>query len=412
MRVVHINTSASGGAGIAARRLVQAQLKNGVRAAFLSRSLTIDFDGDEWNDPFFDYNRPPLIDRIAKRIGFIKTERPLLDEATRKLESLRSRLSFESASIPYTPFKLEEHPLVEQADVIHLHWVGQILDYPSFFENCKKPIVWTLHDMNPFMGLFHYRQDLLDNERHVSPWDEQVLAIKKQAYANVKKGAIVSPSKWLLQEAQNSGVLASFTTFRTIPNCIDTTVFTPKNKQELRAKMGIEPEANVFLFSANALDIPRKGASLLTEALDTLTVEVTILTQGKGALETGNPKVKIIPLGHSNEVSTLVDNYSIADAFLLPSLEDNLPNTMLEAMACGLPVIGFATGGIKEHILENRNGKLVSPATAAQLKLAIERFCVSKAIYVEKTICGYASDTFGERKTVAAYNEVYKRLTN
>jgi len=412
MRVVHINTSASGGAGIAARRLVQAQLKNGVLAAFLSRSLTIDFDGDEWNDPFFEYTKPSFTDKLARKIGLIKVPVTALDTATKQFNKLEKNLHYESASLPHSRYRLEEHPLVQQADVIHLHWVGQILDYPSFFENCNKPIVWTLHDMNPFMGLFHYKQDFVDNQAYAKALDEQFIDIKKKAYAAITKGAIVSPSKWLLQEAQNSGVLGSFDIFRTIPNCIDTMVFTPKNKQKLRAKLGIETNANVFLFSANALAVPRKGASLLTEALNNLDVEVTILTQGKGVLETGNPKVKIIPLGHSNEVATIIENYSIADAFLLPSLEDNLPNTMLEAMACGLPVIGFATGGIKEHILENRNGKLVTPTTAAQLAIAIERFCVSKAIYVKKTICGYASDTFGERKTVAAYNEVYRRITN
>lgn len=412
MKIVHINTSARGGAGIAARRIQQAQLKNGVRAAFVSRSLTIDFDGDKWTDPFFEYVKPPRIDRIAKRIGFIKTPRPELDKAQRKLQSVKNKLVFETASIPYSVYKLEEHPLVQEADVVHLHWVGQILDYVSFFENCNKPLVWTLHDMNPFMGLFHYKQDLVNNQSAVKAWDDQLIALKKNAYAKILKGAIASPSDWLLQEAKKSGVLDSFCLFKTIANAIDTTVFTPKNKRELREQRGIDINAHVLLFSANALEVPRKGAAILANALDLLDVEITLLTQGKGSLKTSNPKVKIIPLGHSSDQATLVENYAMADAFLLPSLEDNLPNTMLEAMACGLPVIGFATGGIKEHIKENRNGKLVTPLTAEALKAAIERFCVSKAVYISKTISGYASDNFGEKRAVKAYQEVYNRITN
>lgn len=412
MKIVHINTSASGGAGIAARRIVQAQLKNGVRAAFVSRSLTIDFDGDEWNDPFFEYVKPPRIDRIAKRIGFIKTPRPELDRAQRKLQSLQKKETFETASIPFSVYKVEEHPLVQEADVVHLHWVGQIIDYPSFFERINKPIVWTLHDMNPFLGLFHYLDDHNANQQHVGTWDSEIVHLKQNAYSFVKKGAIVSPSKWLLDEAKNSGVLHNFGIFKTIPNTLDMSVFKAQEKLQLRHKKRISPDEHVLLFSANALQIPRKGAALLTDALNMLERSVTILTQGKGTIETSNPKVKIIPLGHSSEVHTLVDNYSVADAFILPSLEDNLPNTMLEAMACGLPVISFAIGGMKEHIVPNRSGQLVSPTTPDALAAAIDRFCVGKAVYINRSIRSYAEDNFGERKLVKAYQEVYNRLIN
>ena len=412
MKVVHINTSPNGGAGIAARRIQQAQLKNGVRAAFVSRTLTIDFDGDTWNDPFFDYVKPPKIDRIARRIGFIKSEYPELEAAQRKVQALLKRNTVETASIPYSHFRIEEHPLVEQADVVHLHWVGQIVDYASFFKNINKPIVWTLHDMNPFLGMFHYLEDHNNNQDRWGSWDQELTLLKKQAYSHIKKGAIVSPSKWLLGEARESGVFNDVSVFKTIPNTLDLNVFTPKDKNELRINKQIDPDAHVLLFSANALDIPRKGAALLTAALDLLERPVTVLTQGKGTIETSNPKVKIIPLGHSSDMATLAENYSVADAFLLPSLEDNLPNTMLEAMACGLPVISFAVGGMNEHIIANRNGKIVTPTTGPALAAAIDRFCVSKAVYIPKLIRMYATDNFGERRLVKAYQEVYDRITN
>ncbi|MDR2993391.1 MAG: hypothetical protein LBV11_06090, partial [Bacillus cereus] len=76
----------------------------------------------------------------------------------KKLDKLEGK--YEIASIPFSSYRLENHPLIKEADIIHLHWIADnFLNYPTFFKNIKQPIVWTLHDINPFRGIFHFDGD-------------------------------------------------------------------------------------------------------------------------------------------------------------------------------------------------------------------------------------------------------------
>ena len=158
------------------------------------------------------------------------------------------------------------------------------------------------------------------------------------------------------------------------------------------------------------LDNPRKGMDLILEAFEKLSIPVTLLTLGKGNMETSNKALKIIPLGFVDDTDEISACYAAVDALLLPSREDNLPNTMLEAFATGTPVISFAIGGMKENITHGVNGVLAEEISGAALTEAIEDLYTNVENYDPKRIRKYAEENFSLHKQAEAYTKVYNNL--
>jgi glycosyltransferase involved in cell wall biosynthesis len=408
MKVVQVTTSSKGGAGIAALRLHRALRQQGVRSAYISRDRTINFDDKEIEDPFFRYQRPSALKKILRKLRatFNPTQAQKFKQA---LAGLESGMGYEIITLPFSSLNLETHPLIAEADLVNLHWVGQLLDYQRFFAVFEKPIVWTLHDMNPFMGIFHYRGDAAQNPMAKS-FNDEVAGIKRKAVEKIKKGAIVSPSNWLLEAANISGVFDHFQERISIPNGIDLDVFDPLSDPTLRDRFSIKENENVLLFNSATLDNPRKGMDLMLEAFEKLSIPITLLMLGKGKVETSNKAVKIIPLGFMDNAAEISACYAASDALLLPSREDNLPNTMLEAFATGTPVISFATGGMKEHITYGVNGVLAEEISGAALAKAIEDLFTNVENYDAKKIRNYAEENFSLSIQAKAYTKVYNHL--
>ncbi|MDC8006288.1 glycosyltransferase [Aureisphaera galaxeae] len=407
MKVVQVTTSSRGGAGIAALRLHKALQGIGIASAFLSRDLSIDFNGNVVQDSFFDYRKPSFWVKIQWKLKLLispsKQER-----VQREIDKVKGQLTYEMLSLPFSKKELETHPYLQEADLVNLHMVTGILDYKRFFSLFKKPVVWTLHDMNPFMGLFHYQGD---KERNtiIQQLDMEMLHSKKKAISQCVKGALASPSQWLLEEAEVSKVFDHFSERKTIPNSIDLSVFHPE-VNTLRKTLNIGPDEKVLLFAAGALHIDRKGFALLKEALSTISFPLTLLTMGKGEVEIPNEAVKVIPLGFKSEPQEIVACYVTADACILPSKEDNLPNIMLEALATGTPVVGYAIGGLKEHIEEGKNGVLAKEVSAKALKEAIEAFFEMSHSFQKETIRTYAEVHFDSKIQAEAYRALYTKV--
>ena len=408
MKVVQVITSSKGGAGIAALRLHKALQQAGIQSAYLAMDKTLNFDDAEIEDAFFTYQKPSLLKRALLKLQ--TTINPSYwQQYKKKLAAIDSEMDYEILTLPFSKYRLAAHPLIAEADLVNLHWVGQLLDYEHFFSEVKKPIVWTLHDMNPFMGIFHYKGDQ-ENNAVAKQIDDAVAAIKRQAIQNISKAAIVSPSNWLLTLASNSGVFNRFQLKECIPNGIDLTQFNISKDTTLWDRLGIKDNENVLLFASGSLDNHRKGMDLMLAALEELTIPVTLLTLGKGSVESSNKAVKIIPLGFVSEAAEIAACYKVSDAFVLPSREDNLPNTMLESMATGTPVIGFAIGGMKEHISEGFNGILAEDISAESLAKAIEEFFKNRHDYDQQKIRNYAQENFSLQQQAEAYIEVYHKL--
>lgn len=408
MKVLHITTSSKGGAGIAAMRLHQALMENGLVSGFLSSNLTVDFDNKIVEDTFFKYYRPSLLKKIRFKLGnyFFSSQR---QKTIHYFENIKEKMQFEMATLPFSSFRLQDHPLVQEADIINLHWMGGLLDYPSFFEQCQKPVVWTLHDSNPFLGLFHYTNDELINAGVSAVFDENIKQIKANAIQQIKKGAIVAPSKWLLGEATNSNFFPSFIK-EWIPNSIDLDFFKPQDKRTIRKEYSLALDDFIILFVADNVKNHRKGFDLLIEALPHLgTLPLTVVTIGKGEIP-AVAGLKIIPLGEITTVHEMAKFHALADVFVLPSREDNLPNVMLEAFACGTPVIGFPVGGIAEHVKLDLTGVLAEEVSGLALAKAIQLFYETKANYETQAIRKYAEDNFSLKKQADAYLDIYKAI--
>ncbi|MCB0541982.1 MAG: glycosyltransferase family 4 protein [Saprospiraceae bacterium] len=360
MNVLLLNTYAHGGAGIACRRLQAALPAAGVSADL----LTADALGSRW--PFY-----------AERLSFLPYER---DKSV--------RFSFSLANFGKNILK---HPLVSRADVLHLHWINQgmlSLEMIHRLSETGKPIVWTLHDMWAFTGGCHYSRGCEHFRescgncpflKHpgVRDLSNKVWQRKKRLYPEGIH--FVTCSEWLAEIARNSGLLRDFPV-TSIPNPIDTDLFAPLPEQKRaawRAKLGIPSDALVLLFVAMNIAEPRKGFPSLLAALETIKaqnpdLQLNIVVLGK----TSPDMIASLPypahsLGLINDTAALVEVYGAVDAFAIPSLEDNLPNTVMEALSCGTPVVGFETGGIPEMVGHEQEGWIAAQGDVRQFAAGV-----------------------------------------
>ena len=222
----------------------------------------------------------------------------------------------------------------KEADVIHLHWVNQgFLSLSNIRQFIKdgKMVVWTMHDAWNTMGAYH-----IARQRRETLLERWTWMRKKKLYS-LNKIQFVTCSRWLMDEVQSSP-LTELLPVKAIPNPIDTDMFAP---------MESKTHARRILFVAQDVNNPMKGMSYLDEAVKMLK---------------GDEKVEVIALGRDipyiNNEEEMVELYNSVDAFVLPSLSENLPNTIMEAMACGVPCVAFDVGGIPEMIDHKENGFL------------------------------------------------------
>ena len=435
IKVVHICTSRSGGAGGAAYRIHTVLLKNGIDSSF----LTIEDFEENCSKDFSYYDKlpenfrtPNFIERQKNRIRFrirkhlkivIKSttdkerEEKIKNQEERKavfskFSSISKSLKCEIATLPFSPYDILQNPIVKEADIIHLHWVANVLDYCSFFNANEKPVVWTLHDMNPFKGLFHYNDDERENVEITSGLNELVNSIKSRSINKRKcKLRIVSPSYWLLKELRNSRVFKKIKAL-SIPYPIDTLLFYNQLNKTFRKQNEIPENNKIFLFVSENIHNYRKGFDLLIDAFKKLANPTfTLLILGAGDDSIIIKGIDVRNIGTINNQKKLVDYFSSADAFIIPSREDNLPNVMLESLACGTPIIGFPVGGIKEHVINFKTGLLADDISSDSLAIAIEKFCKTEELFKRDVIRQYAEEKFNEELIAGEYVKIYKQLS-
>jgi glycosyltransferase involved in cell wall biosynthesis len=258
--------------------------------------------------------------------------------------------------------------------VINLHWINAGYLQVETIAKFNKPLVWTLHDMWAFTGGCHYSQDCdrytascgACPQLHSSKdWDlsRWVWQRKAKAWRNLNL-TIVTPSSWLAKCARSSSLFQE-QRVEVIPYGLDTEKYKPLNRQVARELLNLPQDKQLVLFGAlSATGDQRKGFHLLQPALQDLSksgwqdrLELVIF----GSSEPANPPelgFKAHYLGTLNDDISLALVYSAADVFVAPSVQDNLANTVLEAIACGTPCVAFNIGGMPDMIEHQKNGYL------------------------------------------------------
>ena len=371
MKIVHANTAdAYGGAAIAARRLHLGLLEVGQDSSLAVMKKT-------------DASEKTLL------VGG-KVSRRILPPIINRLEdTLRNRLYSRPEHPAYCTFSILPTFFSRALngvpkDILHLHWLGSRFMTPWDIGRLTGPVVWTIHDVWPFTGGCHFT--LTDCVRYkeqcgccpelCSDRESDVSRIhwrlKRKALARIKP-VFVSPSSAFLSQAAQSSLLQDCR-IEHIPNGIDTEAFRPIPKEQARAILGIPDDVPVALFGAVGGDRdPHKGFDLLLDALHGLAgkTPLRLMLLGASQIETPLP-MPAHCLGHLHDTVSLALAYSAADIFVCPSRRDNLPNTIMEAMACGTPVAAFAVGGIPDMVEDGLNGCLAKPQDSQELTRAIE----------------------------------------
>jgi len=276
------------------------------------------------------------------------------------------------------------------ADVLNLHWVTN--GYLSIEEigRITKPIVWSLYDMWAFCGTEHYGVDSPDARwrtgytAHNRPRDESGIDIDKHAWERKKRhwhsAPVVAASTWLTQAARSSALMGEWPV-TTVPHVIDTDAFAPIARHEARRRLGLNPKTPLILFLSSAgIGDARKGFNLLEQSLPAVKAEipdVAVLAVGPPTPEqTHGGGVPILWFGTTKDNEQLRDLYCAADVTAVPSREDNMPLTAMEAQTCGRPVVAFRIGGLPDIVEHNVTGYLAQPgevdALASGLIHAIE----------------------------------------
>ncbi|WP_228850339.1 glycosyltransferase [Aegicerativicinus sediminis] len=418
MKVLHISTSDSGGAGKACLRLHKGLRNIGVESNVLVRWKR---NNDDLKVFPYRITHKNFFSRLFHEIKHAILRKLNISSKFDKFKSNRSS-SLELFSLPYSKHKIEKSAFYNNTNLINLHWVADFLDYSSFFKYCDKPIVWTLHDMNPFTGGEHYSEKYngIDEKgypikRVITEGEKKLfknyLMIKKTAMENCENLTIVTPSKWLFDEAKNSEIFMG-RPIRHIPYGLDETIFRPREKRFCKEVFEIPEDKIVILFVADDINNNRKGLKYLLSALEGLNCKDFILCSVGNNSSAIDLEINYKHLGAINDERLMSMVYSAADVFVIPSLMDNLPNTVLESLMCGTPAIGFPIGGIVDMIVPEITGYLAEKISVESLRITILKFLNDPSFFDRKAIRNFALENYSLNKQAEAYKELYEHIFN
>lgn len=281
---------------------------------------------------------------------------------------------------------LHRHPLVQQAEILHLHWFNQgflSIKGLSKLLSLGKPVVWTLHDMWAFTGGCHYDRHC-DRYRtgcgqcpylgkpHTGDLSQRLRKQKARVY-QAPNLTLVTPSQWLADCAEASGLFVHPPHLIRYP--VDLQVFSPGSQTDARAALGLPHQGVYLLFGAFSLKDSRKGGQLLLAALDMLPdharQKLHILTVGRSDIQLGG--LRHTHLGSISGRANMARVYRAADYTVVPSLQDNLPNMIIESMACNVPVVATPAGGMAEMVTDGQTGYLAAEVSAEAMAIALQR---------------------------------------
>lgn len=410
MKVLIINTyDQKGGAAIAAKRLLLALNKYGIDARMLvGQKLAKDKKISTANSSWFQ-NKMYLFRLYLEKFFFIRFEKSKVE-----------RFSFSTALFGSN---IHKHKLVQEADVLHFHWINHsYLSHQNFKKllNFDKPIVVTMHDMWYMTGGCHHARECLNyleqcgncqflKNPHAQDLSNKEFLLKNNYYSS--KAAFVGCSEWLSGLAKNSALLKNNKVLN-IPNPIDIDLFKKKDKIEARNRLNLDPQKKYILYAAANVNNPRKGYKYLEEALKNVTeqdkanLEILLLGREKG--NAFNFSIPYVNLGYINSQEKIIDIYNAVDLYVSPTLEDNLPNTIMESMACGTPSVAFNIGGVPQLIDHKINGYVAMYKDSVDLWNGIQWILQGEDLSIKCT--EKVKQHFSEKIIVKQYQKLYNSL--
>lgn len=398
MNILIISSSDSGGAGIAALRLHKALMAGGVNSSMLCFNKSTNTP-NVYRTRINKYPHIKLLEKLP--ISFRQ------NKYKSKHQSLLLEGEYEIWSFPEALYDISNHHLIKEADIINIHWIGNHLNYKRFFRNVHKPIVWTLHDMNPFLGIAHYLGDR-DANLQFSSLEEDVRRLKYEAISQHPNVSVVNLCHWMKDASEKSEVFSNRRHI-VIPNSINVNIFKTYDRVEVRRKFNLPLDKPVLLFVSQSVKNRRKGFDLLLDALKGLNRDCVLLVVGGGDEELRN-RDNCLFVGSVNEEQCMAMLYAAADAFILPSREDNLPNTMVESLCCGTPVISFSNGGMRDHIQTLKNGVLVEEMDAEALLAGINLFLDNTSLFDSNKISEEAHAVFSPVIQAKRYKDFFQSV--
>jgi glycosyltransferase involved in cell wall biosynthesis len=373
MKILMLSTGERDGAGRAACRLHEGLQQIGLDAQ-------ISIQHKQSNDPSIHGPQTTLDKTIAKL------------NLSYRLDSLPLRLLHGSNHGPFSlqwlPGNILDRTSEYAPDIINVQWICQGYLSIEAMSKIAQPIVLTLHDMWAFTGGCHYNQTCdryqvacgacpqLNSARDydLSRW---VWERKAKAWQQ-KNPTIVVLSKWMAKCAAASSLLKD-RRIELIPNGLNIHKYKPIDKLLARQILNLPLDKQLILFGATLGTIdPRKGFQLLEPALKKLsaagwTERLEAVIFGPAPLD---GRAEICGFNY-HTLGTLTDDISIAilyaaaDVLVAPSIQDNLPNVVMEALACGTPCVAFDIGGLPDLIEHQKNGYLAQPFDIEDLATGI-----------------------------------------
>ena len=357
MKILHLSSSDSGaGAPRAALRLHQGLRRAGIDSKVLVKRKVSD--------------DPNIVDGVRPTGRWRRLGRRL----TTDLDALPTRLlhtdNTSGLSPAWVPDRVKQVVDAIPSDIVHLHWICEGFVNPFTIPKLRKPLIWNSYDMWPICGAEHYAGD---SRRHVEGYkadnrpagesgfdlNRWVWQRKQRAWRDLDVTMVVA-TQWLADHFRRS-VLFKDKRIEIIPHGVDARLFKPVDKDFSRDVLNLPRDKRLILFGASGgLSNIRKGGHLLRAALAELAV------QGYGS----DTELMVFGAHGPSDLGLKVHNfgvlegpavclaYNAADVFVAPSLEDNLPLTVLESLACGTPVVGFDIGGLLDILVHQENSFL------------------------------------------------------
>jgi len=416
MRILLVNTSErTGGAAIAARRLMKALHDKGVQVEMLVQKR----ESDDSKVVALPHRLWQKLRFVAERLGIVWA-------------NCGSRKNLFAIDPATHGADITQLPQFQQADIIHLHWFNQgmlsLNDVRKILQS-GKPVVWTMHDMWAVTGVCHQAGacegwlrgcghcPLLRGGGGASDLSTQTYEKKRQVY-NSAQMTLVACSDWLADIARRAPLLKGHPV-HSIPNPIDTNFFVSKDKAKARQELGLPQDKKILLFVAYKATDPNKGIQYLRQALEQLhdqdaawTDQLVLVSVGREASTLqGTFPCTLYPMEYVSNEETMRKLYDAADVLLMPTLMDNLPNTVVEAMACATPCVAFRVGGLPQMVTPGVDGYLAKYKDATDLASGIKEVlnspnypAMAKAAH-EKAVSAYSEQVVAQR-----FIDLYERL--